>query len=321
MKLNRQPTRRCAGRRRTWTRFQPLAARVVAERCETSQWSRESPYAPLVSRFVVSKSRGRAAGRSSSQDAPGRTFPRSSPTCEIGLAGKHRSAAHGLRVRRKIAYHELIPVTAGGVVVGITVRIEAAKTTKASTKATAFETTAAETAVVHSEPAASETAVAHRKPVTSEAAAHGVTSEAAADGVTSEAAAHGVTSEAAADGVTSEAAAHGVTSAAKATAAMSAPAASMSAPATKRHSAGGHSHAEGSVAAAISFFRIEVSPYSGSDLPRIENVWLRCRANELLISHEQNSLTLRKKNAALHLSEHRRAFALLLAAKSHTFFP
>jgi hypothetical protein len=134
-------------------------------------------------------------------------------------------------VHCKIAYHELIPVTAGGVVVGITVGIEAAKTTKASTKATALETTAAETAVVHREPAASEpavvyreaaaseTAVAHRKPVTSEAAAHGVTSEAAA---------------------------HGVTSAAKATAAMSAPAASMSAPATKRHSAGGgHCHAEG----------------------------------------------------------------------------
>jgi hypothetical protein len=149
----------------------------------------------------------------------------------IGFAGKHHSAAHGLRVRCKIAYHELIPVTAGGVVVGITVGIEAAKTTKASTKATALETTAAETAVVHREPAASEpavvyreaaaseTAVAHRKPVTSEAAAHGVTSEAAA---------------------------HRVTSAAKATAAMSAPAASMSAPATKRHSAGGrHCHAEG----------------------------------------------------------------------------
>jgi hypothetical protein len=183
---------------------------------------------------------------------------RSSPTCDIGFAGKHHSAAHGLRVRCKIAYHELIPVTAGGVVVGITVGIEAAKTTKASTKATALETTAAETAVVHREPAASEpavvyreaaaseTAVAHRKPVTSEAAADGVTSEAAAHGVTSEAAADGVTSEAAADGVTSEAAAHGVTSAAKATAAMSAPAASMSAPATKRHSAGGrHCHAEG----------------------------------------------------------------------------
>jgi hypothetical protein len=174
---------------------------------------------------------------------------RSSPTCDIGFAGKHHSAAHGLRVRCKIAYHELIPVTAGGVVVGITVGIEAAKTTKASTKATALETTAAETAVVHREPAASEpavvyreaaaseTGVAHRKPVTSEAAAHGVTSEAAA---------HGVTSEAAAHGVTSEAAAHRVTSAAKATAAMSAPAASMSAPATKRHSAGGrHCHAEG----------------------------------------------------------------------------
>jgi hypothetical protein len=174
---------------------------------------------------------------------------RSSPTCDIGFAGKHHSAAHGLRVRCKIAYHELIPVTAGGVVVGITVGIEAAKTTKASTKATALKTTAAETAVVHREPAASEpavvyreaaaseTAVAHRKPVTSEAAAHGVTSEAAA---------HGVTSEAAAHGVTSEAAAHRVTSAAKATAAMSAPAASMSAPATKRHSAGGrHCHAEG----------------------------------------------------------------------------
>jgi hypothetical protein len=156
---------------------------------------------------------------------------RSSPTCDIGFAGKHHSAAHGLRVRCKIAYHELIPVTAGGVVVGITVGIEAAKTTKASTKATALETTAAETAVVHREPAASETAVvyreaaasetavAHRKPVTSEVAAHGVTSEAAA---------------------------HRVTSAAKATAAMSAPAASMSAPATKRHSAGGrHCHAEG----------------------------------------------------------------------------
>ena len=163
------------------------------------------------------------------QDAPGSTFPRSSPTCDIGLAGKHRSAAHGLRVRRKIAYHEPIPVTAGGVVVGITVGIEAAKTTKASTKATALETTAAETAVVHCEPAASEPAVVYREAAASETAAHRKP----------------VTSEAAADGVTSEAAAHGVTSAAKATAAMSAPAASMSAPATKRHSAGGHSHAEG----------------------------------------------------------------------------
>jgi hypothetical protein len=220
---------------------------------ESLRASREVPYAPLVSRFVVSKSRGRAAGRSSSQDAPGRTFSRSSPTCDIGFAGKHHLAAHGLCVRSKIAYHELIPVTAGGVVVGITVGIEAAKTTKASTKATAFETTAAETAVVHSEPAASETAVAHRKPVTSEAAAHGVTSEAAADGVTS------------------EAAAHGVTSAAKATAAMSAPAASMSAPATKRHSAGGHSHAEGDSSCgrnqfpshrSLSLFRIRPSPVS-----------------------------------------------------------
>jgi hypothetical protein len=133
---------------------------------------------------------------------------------------------YDLRVRCKIAYPELISVTAGGVVVGITVGIEAAKTTKASTKATALETTAAETAAVHREPATSamvycEAAageMAHRKPVTSEAAAHGVTSEAAA---------------------------HGVTSAAKATAAMSAPAASMPASATKRHSAGGrHCHAE-----------------------------------------------------------------------------
>jgi hypothetical protein len=138
-------------------------------------------------------------------------------------------------VRCKIAYPELISVTAGGVVVRIAVGIEAAKTTKASTKATALETTAAETAAVHREPATSamvycEAAageMAHRKPVTSEAAAHGVTSEAAAHGVTS------------------EAAAHGVTSAAKATAAMSAPAASMPASATKRHSAGGrHCHAE-----------------------------------------------------------------------------
>ena len=235
------------------------------------------PYVPLVSGFVVSKSRGRAAGRSSSQDAPGRTFSRSSPACDIGFAGEHHLAAHGLRVRSKIEYHELIPVTAGGVVVGITVRIEAAKTTKASTKATAFETTAAETAVVHSEPAASETAVAHRKPVTSEAAAHGVTSEAAAH-------------------VTSEAAAHGVTSAAKATAAMSAPAASMSAPATKRHSAGGHSHAEGDSSCGRNQFLSHRSlSFSGSDLPSIENVWLRCRANELQISHEENSLTLSKK--------------------------
>jgi hypothetical protein len=142
---------------------------------------------------------------------------------------------YDLRVRCKIAYPELISVTAGGVVVRIAVGIEAAKTTKASTKATALETTAAETAAVHREPATSamvycEAAageMAHRKPVTSEAAAHGVTSEAAAHGVTS------------------EAAAHGVTSAAKATAAMSAPAASMPASATKRHSAGGrHCHAE-----------------------------------------------------------------------------
>jgi hypothetical protein len=159
---------------------------------------------------------------------------------DIGFAGKHHSAAHGLRVRCKIAYHELIPVTAGGVVVGITVGIEAAKTTKASTKATALETTAAETAVVHREPAASEPAVVYREAAASE------TAVAHRKPVTSEAAAHGATSEAAAHGVTSEAAAHGVTSAAKATAAMSAPAASMSAPATKRHSAGGrHCHAEG----------------------------------------------------------------------------
>jgi hypothetical protein len=159
---------------------------------------------------------------------------------DIGFAGKHHSAAHGLRVRCKIAYHELIPVTAGGVVVGITVGIEAAKTTKASTEATALETTAAETAVVHREPAASEPAVVYREAAASE------TAVAHRKPVTSEAAAHGATSEAAAHGVTSEAAAHGVTSAAKATAAMSAPAASMSAPATKRHSAGGrHCHAEG----------------------------------------------------------------------------
>jgi hypothetical protein len=133
--------------------------------------------------------------------------------------------------------------------------------------------------MVHREPAASETAVAHRKPVTSEAAAHGVTSEAAADGVTS------------------EAAAHGVTSAAKATAAMSAPAAAMSAPATKRHSAGGrHRHAEGDSSCgrnqfpshrSLSLFRIRP--------PSIEDVWLHCRANELQISHEENSLTLSKK--------------------------
>jgi hypothetical protein len=37
------------------------------------------------------------------------------------------------------------------------------------------------------------------------------------------------------------------------------------------------------------------SPYSGSDLPSLENVWLRCRANELQISDEENSLTLSKK--------------------------
>ena len=75
----------------------------------------------------------------------------------------------------------LIPVTAGGVVVGITVGIEAAKTTKASTKATALETTAAETALVHCEPAASEPAVVYREAAASETAAHRkpVTSEAA----------------------------------------------------------------------------------------------------------------------------------------------
>jgi hypothetical protein len=178
---------------------------------------------------------------------------------------KHHSAAHGLRVRCKIAYHELIPVTAGGVVVGITVGIEAAETTKASAKATALETTAAETAVVHREPAASEPAVVYREAAASETAvAHRkpVTSEAAADGVTSEAAGHGVTSEAAG---------HGVTSAAKATAAMSAPAASMSAPATKRHSAGGrHCHAEGDSSCgrnqfpshrSLSLFRIRPPQY------------------------------------------------------------
>ena len=36
-------------------------------------------------------------------------------------------------------------------------------------------------------------------------------------------------------------------------------------------------------------------------LPSIEDVWLRCRGNELQISHEENPLTLSKKNAALHL--------------------
>ena len=53
---------------------------VVAERVRASG-TRESPYAPLgrvpdvplASCFVVSKSRGRAARRSSSKDAPGRT--------------------------------------------------------------------------------------------------------------------------------------------------------------------------------------------------------------------------------------------------------
>jgi hypothetical protein len=87
------------------------------------------------------------------------------------------------------------------------------------------------------------------------------------------------------------------------------------------------------VAAAISFLRIEVSPYSGSDLPSIENVWLRCRANELQISHEENFLELSKKMrryisqqligkcSAFHFrGEHHRALALLLAAKSHTSF-
>jgi hypothetical protein len=84
--------------------------------------------------------------------------------------------------------------------------------------------------------------------------------------VTSEAAADGVTSEAAAHGVTSEAAAHGVTSAAKATAA-------MSAPATKRHSAGGrHRHAEGDSSCgrnqfpshrSLSLFRIRPPQHRG----------------------------------------------------------
>jgi len=215
--------------------------------------------------FVVSKSRGRAAGRSSSQDAPGRTFPRSSPACDIGFAAEHHLAAHGLRVRSKIEYHELIPVTAGGVVVGITVGIEAAKTTKASTKATALETTAAETAVVHREPAARETAVIYCEPAAETAVAHckPVTSEAAS--------AQPMASEAAADGVTPEAAAHGVTSAAKATASMSATAASMSAPASKRHSAGGrHCHAEGDSSCgrnqfpshrSLSLFRIRPPQY------------------------------------------------------------
>src|ERR1700733_12868464 len=49
------------------------------------------------------------------------------------------------------------------------------------------------------------------------------------------------------------------------------------------------------VAAAISFLRIEVSPYYGSDRPSIENVWLRCRMNELQISQGEDSLTLSKK--------------------------
>jgi hypothetical protein len=61
---------------------------------------------------------------------------------------------------------------------------------------------------------------------------------------------------------------------------------------------------------------------------------LRCRANELQISQEGNSLTLSKKmwhyiswqliskrNVFHFRGEHHRAFALLLAAKSHTFFP
>jgi hypothetical protein len=121
------------------------------------------------------------------------------------------------------------------------------------------EPAASEPAVVYREAAASE--MAHRKPVTSESAAHGVTS------------------------------------AAKATAAMSAPPPPCPPPPPNaiapvvvivmpRAIA---------VAAAISFLRIEVSPYSGSDRPSIENVWLRCRANELQISHEENSLTLSKK--------------------------
>jgi hypothetical protein len=106
------------------------------------------------------------------------------------------------------------------------------------------EPAASEPAVVYREAAASE--MAHRKPVTSEAAAHGVTSEAAA---------------------------HGVTSAAKATAAMSAPAASMSAPATKRHSAGGHSHAEGDSSCGRNQFPSHRSlSLFASDLPSIEDV-------------------------------------------------
>ena len=137
---------------------------------ESLRASREVPYAPLVSRFIVSKSRGRAAGEARLRMRPAALLTKLADF-DIGFAGKHHSAAHGLRVRCKIAYHELIPVTAGGVVVGITVGIEAAKTTKAtkaSTKATALETTAAETAVVHREPAASEPAVVYREAAASE---------------------------------------------------------------------------------------------------------------------------------------------------------
>lgn len=81
-------------------------------------------------------------------------------------------------------YNGLIPVTAVGVIVGITVavvatvQVETAKTSKASTKATALETTVVETAVA--ETTVAETAVAHREPAASETAtAKAVTSETA----------------------------------------------------------------------------------------------------------------------------------------------
>jgi hypothetical protein len=70
-----------------------MAPEKVEDKESESRWAKTYQVNNAVSRFVVSKSRGHAAGRSSSHDAPGRTFSRRSPTCDIGFAGKHHSAA------------------------------------------------------------------------------------------------------------------------------------------------------------------------------------------------------------------------------------
>jgi hypothetical protein len=64
-----------------------MAPAKVEDRESESRGAKTYQVNNAVSRFVVSKSRGHAAGRSSSQDAPGRIFSRRSPTCDIGSLG------------------------------------------------------------------------------------------------------------------------------------------------------------------------------------------------------------------------------------------